>query len=94
MDNNVMVINATLTEMGSIASQVSASSTEIPAEIKEGGGTSDYNKLANKPSINGTTLIGNYDEIDPTVPQWAKDDEPEEMTTTHVEFLWRSIFGN
>lgn len=54
--------------------------------------TSDYEKLNNLPSINGTTLKGNYAEIDPTVPDWAKDTEPSEITTTSVEFIWSSIF--
>lgn len=38
--------------------------------------TKNYNVLDNKPSINGTTLVGNYDEIDPTVPAWAKEQSP------------------
>lgn len=56
--------------------------------------TSDYEKLINHPSINGTKLIGNYDEIDPTVPEWVKNqtEEPQEMGETHIEFLWESIF--
>lgn len=46
------------------------------------GGTSDYEQLINKPSINGVTLIGNKttealgivsEELDPTVPQYVKD---------------------
>lgn len=61
--------------------------------------TSDYQKLINKPTINGsypeyaTELVENYDEVDPTVPEWAKGDEPQEITETHVEFLWTKIFG-
>lgn len=42
---------------------------EIPRAYVE----KDYEQLDNKPSINGTELIGNYDEIDPTVPEWAKE---------------------
>lgn len=47
-----------------------------------GGGTTDYNYLDNKPSINGVELIGNKttkdlgivsEELDPTVPQYVKD---------------------
>ncbi|MBQ0112357.1 MAG: hypothetical protein KBT03_04425 [Bacteroidales bacterium] len=61
--------------------------------------TSDYQKLINKPTINGSypeyaaELVENYDEVDPTVPEWAKGDEPQEITETHVEFLWTKIFG-
>ena len=47
-----------------------------------GGGTSDYNELENKPSINGVELVGDKtteelgivsEEIDPTVPQHVKN---------------------
>lgn len=54
--------------------------------------TSDYEKLHNKPSINGTTLIGNYDEKDPTVPDWAKDEEPKELDYSDIKDAWDSIF--
>lgn len=78
-----------------IKSKLSTNEHHIKATLEEGiptGGTRDYNKLLNKPSINSTELIGNYNEIDPTVPQWAKDSEPEELTEVDVEFIWRSIF--
>jgi len=39
---------------------------------EQGGGTNDYRRLVNKPSINGEILEENYDEKDPTVPSWAK----------------------
>lgn len=32
--------------------------------IEQGGGTTDYNALQNKPSINGTTLEGNLNSED------------------------------
>ena len=35
-------------------------------------GTNDYNKLKNKPKLNGNEIIGEVEEIDPTVPTWAK----------------------
>lgn len=71
-----------------------------------GGGTRDYEKLIHKPSINGTELIGNYDEIDPTVPSWAKNptkptytpdevgaiDENNEMSFADIKSIWDSIF--
>ena len=56
--------------------------------------TSDYEKLNNLPRLNGDTIIGDMAEIDPTVPDWAKDKEPEEITDTHIEFIWKSIFKN
>ena len=48
------------------------------------GGTRDYEMLENLPSINNTTLIGNYDEIDPTVPSWAKNETKPEYTYSEV----------
>ena len=60
--------------------------------------TTDYKKLNNKPTINmgypavGAVLEENYDEVDPTVPDWAKEEAPKEIDTTHIEFLWKSIF--
>lgn len=54
--------------------------------------TSDYRKLNNKPTINGTELYDNYDEIDPTVPDWAKREEPEEMSYSEIYELWQSVF--
>lgn len=68
--------------------------------------TNDYRPLINKPSINGTELYDNYDEIDPTVPAWAKTeskpeytaeevgalDEDAEMSLTDVKEIWDSIF--
>lgn len=70
------------------------------------GGTKNYNQLVNKPSINGTELVGNYDEIDPTVPNWAKNDTkptytPEEVGSidrndeiqlSDIKTLWDSVF--
>ena len=44
----------------------------------------DYEKLENLPSINGTTLLGNYDEIDPTVPDWAKNENKPDYTAPEV----------
>lgn len=42
------------------------------------GGTSgvavDYNLLKNLPSINGRTLVGNYEEVDPTVDSISRSD--------------------
>ena len=67
----------------------------------------DYRKLVNKPHINGTELYDNYDEIDPTVPLWAKENtkpeytaeevgalnEDAEMSLTDVKGIWDMIFG-
>ena len=32
----------------------------------------DYNKLINKPTLNGETIQNNMKEKDPTVPEWVK----------------------
>lgn len=50
------------------------------------GGSSvsmDYTKLENLPSINGETLIGNYDEKDPTI---------KPMTPSVVDDIWDEEF--
>lgn len=70
-------------------------------------GTSDYNKLKNKPKLNGNEIIGDVEEIDPTVPTWAKEETrpvytPEDIgamaegsvisvSTTELDELWNSL---
>lgn len=81
---------------------------EIPLEIEEGGGgTRDYNLLYNKPKLNGQILSGDTDEIDPTVPPWAKEptkpdytpvevgavDENNQMTFQELKAVWDTYFG-
>lgn len=44
----------------------------------------DYLKLSNKPSINGIELVDNYNEIDPTIPSWAKEPTKPIYTPTEV----------
>jgi hypothetical protein len=41
--------------------------------ITSSGVKLDYNLLENKPSINGETLVGNYDEKDPTAVEMLGD---------------------
>lgn len=53
-------------------------------DVIDTGGTKNYNTLINKPSINGVELIGNYDEIDPTVPDWAKNENKPDYTAPEV----------
>ena len=36
--------------------------------------TDDYEKLQNLPELDGRTIIGNVNELDPTVPGWAKEE--------------------
>lgn len=70
-------------------------------------GTNDYNKLKNKPKLNGNEIIGEVEEIDPTVPTWAKSETrpvytPEDVgamaegsvtsvSTTELDELWNSL---
>lgn len=69
--------------------------------------TSDYEKLQHIPTINGTLLVGNYDEIDPTVPEWAKTEKKPsytadeinavnndaEITTASIDAIISAVFG-
>ena len=82
----------------------------VPMEVSPSGGaggTYDYQELINKPSINGVELFENYDEIDPTVPDWSKEptkpnytadevgaiDEDNEVPFADLLSAWRGIFG-
>lgn len=78
---------------------------EVETVVKTNG-TSDYRALTNKPSINGKVLEDNFDEEDPTVPDWAKEStkpqyNPEEIGAINendnigfagVKAIWDSIF--
>lgn len=69
----------------------------IGLEVSEsGGGTSDYRALINKPTINGTELYDNYDEIDPTVPTYVKEgkaiNSDDELTFVELKQMWDSVF--
>lgn len=70
-------------------------------------GTNDYNKLKNKPKLNGNEIIGYVEEIDPTVPTWAKAETrpvytPEDIgaiaegsiasvSTNELDEIWNSL---
>lgn len=70
-------------------------------------GTNDYNKLKNKPRLNGNEIIGEVEEIDPTVPAWAKSETrpvytPEDIgamaegsvtsvSTNELDEIWNSL---
>lgn len=47
-------------------------------------GTSDYNKLKNKPTLNGNVIIGAMEEEDPTVSGWAKEPTKPSYTAEEV----------
>jgi hypothetical protein len=53
------------------------------------GGDLDYEKLKNKPTLNGKEIVGNMVENDPQVPAWAKEEEvPVEPIPTDVVEGW------
>ena len=61
--------------MQDIQMTIQDESDKLQIEIDDGKfieGTNDYNKLKNKPKLNGNEIIGEVEEIDPTVPTWAK----------------------
>ena len=78
----------------------------ISEEIVDG--TEDYRILKNKPTINGERLVDNYNEIDPTVPGWAKDsfkpkytadevgalDSESEVSFSDIKAVWDSVFNS
>lgn len=47
-------------------------------------GTSDYNKLKNKSTLNGKEIIGAMEEEDPTVSGWAKEPTKPNYTAEEV----------
>lgn len=68
-------------------------------EVVNIGGTNDYEKLKNLPSLNGSKIIGNVDEIDPTVPGYVKEgkavneDNVGTIGILDVKRIWDSVFN-
>lgn len=56
-------------------------------------GAMDYRKLSNKPTLNGTELVGNVDETDPTVPAWAKSPVKPTYTAAEVGAVTQAVFS-
>ena len=67
----------TIAETGSDITTPGGSSSET--------GVTDYTKLSNLPKINGETLIGNYNEKDPSV---------RTMPSSDVDSLWNKVFSD
>ena len=68
---------------------VSVKEPSVELEVKdhvvsEVGGTNDYEKLNHLPKLNGQLIIGNMEESDPTVPDWAKQPEKPAYTPEEV----------
>lgn len=57
--------------------------SSVNPDIPLPGGVTDYTKLTNLPKINGETLIGNYNEKDPTVTELSEED---------IAALWDELF--
>jgi hypothetical protein len=70
---------------GASSSNVEEIKMDLSDEVKVV--TTNYEVLKNLPSINKHTLIGNYDEIDPTVPIWAKSDLKPSYTPDEIGAL-------
>ena len=71
-------------KLNNIEIQNSLSMTPNSELYVDNKGTDDYEKLKNLPKLNGEVLIGNKNEIDPTVALWAKSNvkpsyKPEEV---------------
>ena len=75
---------------------------ELEVELQETvnlGGTDDYEKLKNLPTLNGSKIIGDINEIDPTVPGYVKEGKAvnEENVGTigvlDVKRIWDSVFN-
>ena len=49
------------------------------------GGTDNYNDLYNLPTLNGVVIKGDMEEIDPTVPEWAKQENKPEYTVEEID---------
>ena len=70
--------------------------------------SSNYSELQNKPTLNGVEIMGAMTEIDPTVPEWAKQqqkpaystdeigavDAEDEMTILDVSDMFNRVFNN
>lgn len=101
-DKKTVLLDADLSD-GGVPIMTSSMATGVNL-----GGSKDYRKLKNKPTINGTELYDNYDEIDPTVPAWAKEpdkpaydadeigavDEDNVVTRSEIDLMFLRIFGN
>lgn len=57
---------------------------DVKLNVSSGDGTNDYEDLINKPKLNGQTIIGDMEEIDPTVPDWSKASTKPTYTAEEV----------
>lgn len=66
----------------------------------------DYEKLRNRPKLNGTLIEGDMKETDPTVPAWAKENkkptytcedigaisENDAMALEEIDYIFKQLF--
>lgn len=77
-----------------IAANVNSIDGKITEAVVLYGGELDYNKLKNKPTFNGKELVGNVNEADPQVPEWAKQPEtPSQPVPTEEVEKWLNEDG-
>ena len=86
-------INSYLVPSGSLTGSLSNSGTLTgQIAIGSGGGTSDYNDLSNKPSINSVTLSGNKTTSDLNISYNDLDDKPV-IPAAQVNSDWNAESG-
>ena len=86
-------INSYLVPSGSLTGSLSNSGTLTgQIAIGTGGGTSDYNDLTNKPSINSVTLSGNKTTADLNISYNDLDDKPT-IPAAQVNSDWNAESG-
>lgn len=86
-------INSYLVPSGSLTGSLSNSGTLTgQIAIGSGGGTSDYNDLTNKPSINSVTLSGNKTTSDLNISYNDLDDKPT-IPAAQVNSDWNAESG-
>jgi hypothetical protein len=81
---------------------------KVKEEFNNNGGNGDYEKLKNLPYLDGEKIVGNMKERDPTVPDWAKQenkptytaeevgalDEDSEMSYADIKSIWDATFNS
>ena len=80
-------IRGTISPRGQVNGSIGGGGVSGSLNISSAG---DYRLLSHKPSINGEMLIDNYNEIDPTVPEWAKSETKPTYTADEVEAVDRN----
>ena len=86
-------INSYLVPSGSLTGSLSNSGTLTgQIAIGSGGGTTDYNDLTNKPSINSVTLSGNKTTADLNISYNDLDDKPV-IPAAQVNSDWNAESG-